>query len=126
MLKLFEKFAKVDVVKETIMVKAVETGNEKIVDFFLNKGYKVTVDVLNATGDGILRYLLSKKIDIEQFRDDNEFLYIIKNEEVQKALIDFDYEHLIYSTVGFNSRLKFDPKYSDIIDSMENANKYNM
>ena len=33
---------------------------------------------------------------------------------------------IIYSAVGFNYRLKDDPKYADNIKRLEDADKYNM
>lgn len=126
MIKLFEKFKEIDEIKDIIFIKAIETDNTNVIDFFLNKGYDINSgDVLtdSSYNDNTLRHLLSKGIDVESYRESSTFLRDLDN---QKALIDYGYDYLIYSTVGFNYRLKDDPKYADNIKRLEDADKYNM
>lgn len=124
MIKLFEEFAEVDEVKETIFNYAVETYDPEIIEFFLNKGYDIDTDnALDKASrdDKTLRYMLEKGADIEYLSK-----YRLENDDVQKVLIDLGYERYIHDTVGFNRKLENDPKYADIIQQVKDMEKYNL
>lgn len=127
-IKLFEKYSKeLKEVKNLIIERAADTEVE-IVDFFVKRGYDINCEeaIYNSTfDDNILRYFLKNDADFENHPLDYQFKSRLKELIVQKALIDFDKELFIFNTVGFNPKLKEDPKYSEIIERVENMEKYN-
>ena len=125
-IKLFEKYTDIKDVKETIFIKAIDTGNINVIKFFVNKGYDINGEKVLYTSsfdDKVFRYLLTKKPDI---KINYEFRERMRNSEVQKALIDFNYGELIYKNVGFHDKLRDDPKYKNVVEMYEDAGKYNM
>ena len=136
-IKLYEKFITeaaasddIDEVKDIILIKAIDTEIVEIVEFFVNKGYNINGEQVLFTAsfdDNMFRYFLENGADVKKLlEDDVYFDKRIKDVNVQKALIDFGHEQLIYDGPGFNDKLKNDPKYADIIERFENAEKYNL
>jgi hypothetical protein len=129
MIKLFEKYNNIGDVKDMIFKKAVLTGKINIVDFFLKKGYDINTEdaLLHATyDDDMFRFFLKKGVDLEAVKDDYDIKKRFSNIDVQRTLIDFGKEQIIYDTVGFNGGLKGEPKYRDIIEQYEDAERYNL
>lgn len=130
MIKLFEKFTNIKEVKDSIFLRAVETDELDIVKFFVKKGYDINAeDVLyKATNDDdVFRFLLKNGANVKVLNSDYDSTRTLKEDvDVQKALIDFGHEVFIYDTVGFNEKLKEDPKYADIVSRFENVSKYNI
>ena len=128
-IKLYEKFTDISEVKDILFLKAVETNNIEAMDFFVKKGYEINIDYVLITAchnDNSFRYLLGKGLDVDEHKDDPDFKRKMKDLDVQKALIDFGHEYLIYSTVGFNNALDNDKKYGDVVKRMNDVSKYNM
>lgn len=127
MLKLFEKYNDLTDIKDKILSKAVESENKDIVDFLLNKGYKITQDtIVEASYTDLFKHILSR-INLENYMSNDEpWLRMLKDVDNQKILIDMGYESLLFSSVGFNHKLENDPKYKDIIDNIKNMDKYNI
>lgn len=129
MLKIFEDFNNIGEVKEDILLEAISIGDKNIIEMFLNKGYKITRDSIIATSFDmeIFKYILNK-INLEDYMDLSNFDWkrMLKAVNIQKVLIDMGYDHLIYSTVGFNDELANDPKYKEVIDRIGDISKYNI
>jgi len=131
MIKLFEKYNNIKEMKDLLFKKSVQTGEIKIVDFFLNKGYDINNEeaLVQACYDPFVMFahLVEKGINLEEFEDSWDFKRRLQNDlDLQKSIINLGKEQIIYDTVGFDSRLKYDPKYKDIIDRFEDAEKYNL
>jgi hypothetical protein len=130
MIKLFEKYKDISDVKEEIFLRAVDTGNIEIVDSFIEKGYDINANnVLYRAGladEELFKHLIEKGSDIEQVTLDYEFKELLKHDNIQKILMDLNYELFVEQTVGINRNLKSIPKYKDIIDMIEDAKKYNL
>lgn len=132
MIKLYEKWTKIealDDIKNTIMLRAVESNNVDVIDFFVKKKYNYDNDNIIETtmyNNNSLRYFLGKGINFIKYYNNDTIKRNIKDTDVQKILIDFNYEDFIYDTVGFNFELKQDPKYSKIIQRFEEQKKYNL
>lgn len=119
MIKLFEEFnevEKINEVKEDIFMKAVDSGETDMIDFFINKGYKINdyEDILYKAiyKPKMFRHLLEKGADIENLPNCRQ----LDDADIQKALIDNNYEMFITENGGFNWKLKQDSEYSDIIE----------
>jgi len=128
MIKLFEKYLNIKQVKEDIFIKAIDTDNKEVIEFFIKKGYDINGSgVLFAASfnEDIFKYFLEQKIDIENHID-YDFEKRMCDTNIQKILIDFGYENLIYKTVGFNNNLRNEPKYADTIKRFEDVEKYNL
>lgn len=128
-IKLYEKFTDLKEVKDTIFMRALETNDVDIVDFFVKRNYDMEGEYAFLTAchnDAVFRYFLAKGVDPLNYENDDQFRRRMRDLEVQKALIDFDYEVFIYDTVGFNSALKQDPKYADVVNRFEVTGKYNL
>jgi hypothetical protein len=128
MIKLFENYTNIKDIKKEILIKAIDTHNIAVIDFFVKKGYDINGEsvLYDATyDDKVFRYLLSKKSNIEKCIDFG-FKERMRDENVQKALIDFGYDNIIYNNVGFNHNLRNDPKYHDIIELYDDSEKYNL
>jgi len=127
MIKLFESFTDIKEVKNNIFLKAIQTGEIDIIQFFLEKGYDINGDDFFSEAvcqkDEILRYLLEKGVEVESNRN---IEYYLKTLDVQKALIDFGYELFIYDNVGFNPNLSNDPDYAHVVEMTKDMKKYNM
>jgi len=128
-IKLYEQFVESDdemtEIKSNIFDLVVDTYDKDLIDFFLNKKFDInsTNALYNASfNDNTFRYLLSKGADVNELTD----TYRLRENDVQKALIDYGHDLYVKDTVGFNSNLKDDPKYSDIINASNNMNKYNL
>lgn len=121
--KLFENKIELDEERSKLLEMAIDTGDLDLVKFFVNKGFK-SENVLSVSIDDekIFRYFLSKGVDIEEIKN-NPYL---KKTNIQKSLIDYGYEQFVYDQVGFNSELKNDPKYKNLVDMTEETEKYNM
>ena len=113
MIKLFEKFKYASEIKDIIFLKAVKTDEKYIIDLFLDKGYDInTENAILYTNDEIFRYFLEKGANIYDLKNNRS----LNEEDVQKALIDFNHEDFIYDNkVNFNYKLKQDPEYGEII-----------
>lgn len=123
MIKLFEQFKeseKINDMKEDIFMKAVETGETGIVDFFISKGYNINdyEDILyKAISDpDMFRHLLEKGADIENLPNCSQ----LSNVDIQKALIDNNYEMFIFDNCKFSYSLQYDSEYGDIIKLFNN------
>lgn len=131
-IKLFESYTTdLNDVRDKILLKAIETDNIDIVDFFVNKGYDINnseVISLALYNFEILKYLLNKGINFENNVNVNDYYdnKQLKTLDVQKILIDFGYEHFIHDNIGFNTDLKNDKKYSDVVKRAEDVEKYNL
>jgi len=128
-LALFEKYKDIQELKQIILIKAVETHEIPVIEFFIQRGYNfdyLEVLIEMCEDEELLKYFLDKGFNIENYKDDYHFKRNMQNTNIQKKLIDFGFENLIYSTVGFNSGLKYDPKYSDIVKRFEDIEKYNL
>ena len=129
MIKLFESYTELAEIKNQIFQRAVESGNLDSIDFFLKKGYNINgEDVLTTAlqqNMETLRFLLEKGLDVEGEFSPYDERYI-KDLDVQKVLIDFGHDFLIYDKVGFNRGLLNDPKYADKVKEVEDMEKYNM
>jgi len=130
MIKLFEKYTEISDVKEIILCNAINTIDLELVKFFVERGYNVNTNkvLFEATfTPEILKYLLGKKMDLNFVSSGN---YELRSQlhilEIQKILIDFGYEHFIFDKIGFNQKLKEDPKYADVVERYEDAKKYNL
>lgn len=129
--KIFEDFTEgVKDIKNIILRRAIETGKLSIIKSFVKRGYDINGDdILSNVVEDVdtFRYMLEKKIDIEDGMKDYYFRDKVKNSvDAQKALIDFSYEMLLYDKVGFHRELKNDKKYADIVNMVEDMKKYNM
>lgn len=125
MIRLYENFVDNTELKNMIFIKAVNTDKTDIVDFFLKKGYDINTEeaLITATyDDNMFRFFLQKGANLDVLKNETR----LEELSVQKALIDFDQEFFIYSNSKFNYKLKNDPKYADIIDRLENMDKYNI
>ena len=125
-IKLYEKFTDVEETKNIIFLKAVETHNVDIVDFFVKKGYDINAD--NAAYkaswyDDMFRYFLKHKANIDFLKFDDRRLMDF---DVQKALIDFGLESFIYENGKFNNKLRDIPEYAKVIARFEEIGKYNL
>jgi len=128
-IKLYENFTDIVEMKDIIFLKAVETYNIEIIEFFIKKGYNVDdYDSFIASCDDIdtFKFFLKKGIDVNEYKTDHKFQRKLYDADIQRALIDFGYENIIEDTVGFNDRLKADPKYADIIQKFRDVEKYNL
>lgn len=131
---MYEKYfglnRELDDIKNKILLEAIATDNLDIINFFVNKGYDINGDdvlISSSYNNDLLRYFLSKGANVKEAFNDYRFKREAQNNiEIQKALIDYGYEVLIHDTVGFNSRLKEDSKYADIVKRFEDINKYNL
>lgn len=124
MIKLFEKYNDIKDVKDVIFVKAIDTYDLKVIEFFIKRGYNInSEDALRSASfdDKTFRYFLEKGADINKIQDDRR----LEDLEVQKALIDFGHEVFVHD-IGFHRALKGDDKYSEVVDRFENINKYNL
>jgi len=131
LIKLYEKYIDIKDIKETLILKAIETDNVNMIDFFVKKGYDINFEeaiLLSTFNNKIFRYFLKNKIKIDESIIDYEFKNRLRDVEVQKALIDFGHEQIIKDTVGFDFSLKNDPnsKYADVIRRYEDVDKYNL
>ena len=130
MIKLFEKFASIDEVKDEIFTKAVKTGELNLVKFFIKKGYNINADeaIYQATYyNDVLKYFLENNANVEPLNDDRNSRNQLSDDEVQKLLIDFGHDEFINRTVGFNNNIKkYGQKYIDIIEQYENIGKFNL
>ena len=130
MIKLFEKFNNIQEVKNEILSKAINTYDNDMVNMFLDKGYDINgkgILFLASFDQEIFENIVKRGADLEKAANDNsDFKRRLKELEVQKMLIDLDKEQIIYDTVGFNWNLKNDPKYADVVQRYENAEKYNL
>jgi hypothetical protein len=130
MIKLFEKFAGIDEVKDEIFITAVKTGELNLVKFFIKKGYNINADgaIYQATYyNNVLKYFLENNANIETLNDDRNSRDQLSDDEVQKLLIDFGHDGFIHSTVGFNNEIKkYGKKYIDIIEYYKNMEKFNL
>jgi len=132
MIKLFESFTDLEDTKFLLMLKAIDTDNPDIVDFFVKKGYDIDdVEIfLKATRNSdSLRYLLKNGIDPNNYKNINDDRGL-KDYETQKALMDYNYGRYIEKYIGFNWKIKEDPKYAElvhkIINKAKNAGKFNL
>ena len=129
-LKMYEKYLELDDIKNKILLEAIGTDNLDIINFFVNKGYDINGDdvlLSSSYNYDLFRYFLSKGSNVKEAFNDYRFKNNARNNiEIQKALIDYGYEVLVHDTVGFDSRLKKDSKYADIIKRFEDINKYNL
>jgi len=128
-LALFEGFNNVDEVKDIIIQKALNTLNIDVIDFFVKRNYdfdNVTTLLEMCFDPKLFKYFIDKGFDVEKYKDDLDFKRNMRELNVQKLLIDFGFEDLIWSTVGFNKGLEYDSKYSDIIKREKDMNKYNL
>ena len=123
MIKLFEKFKDASEIKDKIFLKAVKTCEKYIIDLFLDKGYDINTEnaIVFASGDDeIFRYFLKKGADLDDLINNRS----LNEEDVQKALIDFNHEDFIYDNkVNFNYKLKLDSEYGEIIKLYLNMKK---
>ena len=123
MIKLFEKFKDESEIKDKIFLKAVKTCEKYIIDLFLDKGYDINTEnaIVFASGDDeIFRYFLKKGADLDDLINNRS----LNEEDVQKALIDFNHEDFIYDNkVNFNYKLKLDSEYGEIIKLYLNMKK---
>lgn len=130
MIKLYEKYVNVKEVKDAILLKAVDAGEVDVIDFFIKKGYDINADgvfINSLNNESSFRYFLSKGVDPNDYKDDYDLLKEMgRNINIQKALIDFEYEELIRDTVGFNRQLRDDPKYKNAVNRAEEISKYNL
>lgn len=127
MIKLFESYNDLGDIKNTIFLAAVDSENLEVIEFFLNKGYDINADDVLTSAlqqqPKTLRFLLKKGLKVEYNQFDDKYL---RNLEVQKVLIDFGYDFLLYDKVGFNNGLLTDPKYADKVKTVEDMAKYNI
>ena len=123
MIKLFEKFKDASEIKDKIFLKAVKTCEKYIIDLFLDKGYDINTEnaIVFASGDDeIFRYFLKKGADLDDLINNRS----LNEEDVQKALIDFNHEDFIYDNkFNFNYKLKLDSEYGEIIKLYLNMKK---
>jgi len=132
LVKIFEDFTEgIKEIKNTILLKAVETGDLSIIDTFVKKGYDINGndDIIEASvyDIDVFRYMLKHKLDIKEGVNIWEVKDKLKSDiEFQKALIDFGYGTFIHDEIGFHYRLKDDPKYADVVDMYTQTSKYNM
>ena len=126
-IKLYEKYLNIKEVKAEIFIKAIDTNDKEIIEFFIKKGYDINgkgVLFASSFDEDIFRYFLEKGIKVEN--NDHDFDRRLTYLEIQKALIDYGYEVFINDTVGFNNSLKNDPKYADVVQRFEDIGKYNL
>jgi hypothetical protein len=132
MIKLFEKFTDISDTKYEILESAISTDNVDIIKFFISKGYDINepgIILEAAFYDNVFRFFLESGVDIENITKANDKYTLseaLKNIVVQKALLDYGHEHIIFDTVGFNYGLKRIQKYADIIERFEDMSKYNL
>jgi hypothetical protein len=130
MIKIFEKYNDLSLIKMEVFIKAVQTYDLEIIKFFIDRDYdfnneKVFIEA--SYDDDILRFFLEKGIDFEKFKDDYDFKGRLKDVSVQSIFLDFGYELFIYETLGsFNDSLRQNPKYNEIIERFEDAKNYNL
>ena len=127
MIKLFESYNNLAEVKNEIFLAAVDTENIELIEFFLNKGYDINNDGVLTSAlqqhSETLRFLLEKGLKVEYNQFDDNYL---RDLEVQKVLIDFGYDFLLYDKVGFNNGLLADKKYADKVKAVDDMTKYNL
>lgn len=130
--KLFEKYTTdIEEIKNIILLKAIDTYNIDVVDFFVKKGYDINgpnVLFYSIFNSDILKYFIDNGIEVINSVDltDYSFKKELKRSEIQKMFIDFGYEDFIRDKIGFNNDLINDPKYADIIKREEDIEKYNL
>ena len=70
-IKLYENFTDIVEMKDIIFLKAVETYNIEIIEFFIKKGYNVDdYDSFIASCDDIdtFKFFLKKGIDVNEYK----------------------------------------------------------
>ena len=90
MIKLFEKFSNVEDVKESIFLKAVETYDINLINFFIKKGYDINSNgaLYAATYDeNVLKYFLKNNADVKILNNNWKLQTQLENDIVQKVLI---------------------------------------
>ncbi len=137
MIKLFENYNNVAEVKEKILLKAIDTDKVDVIDFFVKKGYNADNDevfekaIYNAE---VLEYFLEKGIKPFHPNYDSRLVRQLKEIEVQRILINFNYAKFINDTIGFNYDL-ITPKeveevgidgVKDFVNMKYNMNKFNL
>jgi hypothetical protein len=123
MIKLFEEFEEfkeINEVKEDIFMKAIETSETGIVDFFISKGYNINdyKDALykSLRDSDMFRHLLEKGANVENLPN----CRLLRDDDIQKALIDNNYEMFIFDNCKFSYSLQYDSEYGDIIKLFNN------
>ena len=129
MIKLYENFTDIKDIKQIIFLKAVDTCDIKIIEFFLKKGYDINIEdaLAHAIGDyDVFRYFLKNGADVKENLDYHLKRRFESDIELQKILIDFGYDVLIHDEIGFLDGLKRFPKYADVVKRFEDVGKYNL
>lgn len=138
MIKLFEKYNNIAEIKDMILFKAIGTDDIEVIDFFVGKGYKANdendIFTTSLYNNDILKYFLEKGVKPFYPNYDPRLVSRLKDEEVQKILINFNYAQFINDTVGFNRALITDDELKEVgIDGVKNfvemkydMNKFNL
>jgi len=137
MIKLFEKYNNIAEIKNMLFLKAIDTDNIEVIDFFVKKGYKANDDEIFEKAlynIEVLKYFLTQGVKPFYPNYDSRLRNQLKEENVQKVLIDFNYAQFINDTIGFNYNL-ITPKeveevgidgVKDFVNMKYNMNKFNL
>lgn len=137
MIKLFEKFSNVAEVKEVLLFKAIDTYDVDVIDFFIKKGYKADNNEIFEKAlysAEVLKYFLEQGITPFFPNYDNRLINQLKEEDIQRVLIDFNYAQFIKDTIGFNYNLITPKEVEEVgidgvknfVDIKYNMNKFNL
>lgn len=137
MIKLFEKYNNIAEIKEMILFKAIDAENIDVIDFFIKKGYKADEEEIfekAVYNIDTLKYFLEKGIKPFAPNYSDRYKSMLKEENVQRVLIDFNYAQFISDTVGFNWNLITPDEVEEVgidgvknfVDMKYNMNKFNL
>ena len=94
---------------------------KKLIDEFFKKNPSIKAFEWSKDDKELCLYILNKGINYKDLPKE-----ILRELEVQKALIDFGEEQFIHESVGFNWELKNNPKYKNVVDMEEQSDKFNI
>lgn len=132
LIKLFEDYSTdLETIKEKLLSAAISTNNDKVVDFFVKKGYDINdinYDYLVCASENmnVFRYMLNNGVKEENL---NDLTSSLRYKDVQEALLDFGYWAFLKDKVGFNGinhEIKNNPKYKDDMDAIQGIEEFNL
>lgn len=132
MIKLFEKYNNIAEVKDVLLFKAIDTYDVDVIDFFMKKGYKADNNEIFEKAlysAEVLKYFLEQGITPFFPNYDTRLITQLKEEDIQRVLIDLNYAQFINDTIGFNRGLITPKEVEEVgIDGVKNFvnMKYNM
>lgn len=134
LIKLFEDYSTdLETIKEKLLSAAISTNNDKVVDFFVKKGYDINdinYDYLvrASANMNVFRYMLANGVKEENLND-LVSSSSLRSKDVQEALLDFGYWAFLKESVGFDgifNSIKNNPKYKDDMDAIQGIEEFNL